>query len=567
MAHPTPHAPRRLPARVLLATTLLVAVIDGAVALSSSAAELKLDAAQQEAVGKLRAKGAAVAQVAAEDAALSLNLALGAKSVGDTELALVGKLPNVVALDLRGTGVTDAGLAGIAGLTSLTRLNLERTGITDAGLAHLKGLTNLAYLNLYGTAVTDAGVAQLAGLKSLRRLYLWQTKVTDAGVAALRAANAELVIDRGEAMVAPNLVPSSGLGAGGTGTLARITMRVEPKDLRIDDEGYIRAWLVLAPIALDGESGAEEIDRQQVPNEKDLRPEPGEKTKTPGGPTLRWAPLKTDQYFFDLNAALGSVHGSVAAYAVVYLDAAEPKSGLRMLMSSNDQGKVYVNGKELVKSTIGRTLEKDQDVVDGVTLTTGTNVIVFKVINEGNNWQGALRFTTSDGKPVTDLTVKLSPTGKPLPDPKAAVAATNLLQPAGDPAHWAFEQHEQAKGTVASAEGGILFDVARITGGEGTDWHIQAYQNSVDLNEGTAYVLRFKAKADAERTMRASAALQEEDWHTVGLDDEVDLGTGWRDYTYTFTAKSTLPKKTRVGFVLGNATGKVYLKDLSLTEQ
>ena len=173
MAHPTPHAPRRLPARVLLATTLLVAVIDGAVALSSSAAELKLDAAQQEAVGKLRAKGAAVAQVAAEDAALSLNLALGAKSVGDTELALVGKLPNVVALDLRGTGVTDAGLAGIAGLTSLTRLNLERTGITDAGLAHLKGLTNLAYLNLYGTAVTDAGVAQLAGLKSLRRLYLW----------------------------------------------------------------------------------------------------------------------------------------------------------------------------------------------------------------------------------------------------------------------------------------------------------------------------------------------------------------------------------------------------------
>ena len=162
------------------------------------AAELKLDAAQQDAANKLKAKGVSVLQIAADTEALAVNASLGGKQVADAELALIKLLPKVQQLNLAATSVTDAGLSNIAGFTDLTHLHLDRTAVTDAGLAHLKGLTALVYLNLYSTAVTDEGLKHLAGLKNLRRLYLWQTKVTDAGPAALKAAVPELYINRGE---------------------------------------------------------------------------------------------------------------------------------------------------------------------------------------------------------------------------------------------------------------------------------------------------------------------------------------------------------------------------------
>jgi hypothetical protein len=82
---------------------------------------------------------------------------------------------------------------------------------------------------------------------------------------------------------------------------------------------------------------------------------------------------------------------------------------LVLLMSSNDQGKLFVNGKEVVKFTETRAIDKDQDKVEGVKLNKGTNVIVFKLINEVNDWQGAVRFTDKDGKPVKNLVVKTAP--------------------------------------------------------------------------------------------------------------------------------------------------------------
>ena len=75
----------------------------------------------------------------------------------------------------------------------------------------------------------------------------------------------------------------------------------------------------------------------------------------------------------------------------------------------NDQGRVYLNGKAIFKFTEARPLEKDSDKVQNLTLNKGVNTIVFKVINENNNWQGCLRFTDKNGKPVTDCAVKLSP--------------------------------------------------------------------------------------------------------------------------------------------------------------
>ena len=56
-----------------------------------------------------------------------------------------------------------------------------------------------------------------------------------------------------------------------------------------------------------------------------------------------------------------------------------------------------------------RGIEQDSDKVAGVALTKGVNVVVFKVINQKNDWAAALRFLDKDGKAVTGLTVKTAP--------------------------------------------------------------------------------------------------------------------------------------------------------------
>lgn len=194
-------------------------------------------------------------------------------------------------------------------------------------------------------------------------------------------------------------------------SLASAALQVSAADapLKPDAKGFIRDWLLLAPIQLAGENtGAEEIDKQQVPFESALQPKAGDAV-TIAGKAIKWRAIKAKDYFFDVNEILGSAHENVTAYAVAYVVAAKEVTGAQLLMGSNDQGKVYLNGKEVVKFAETRTLDPDTDKATGLTLKAGVNVVVFKVINENNNWQGCLRFTDAAGKPLAGLTLKLAP--------------------------------------------------------------------------------------------------------------------------------------------------------------
>jgi hypothetical protein len=96
----------------------------------------------------------------------------------------------------------------------------------------------------------------------------------------------------------------------------------------------------------------------------------------------------------------------VAAYAVSYIVADEDMK-LTLALSSNDQGKAWLNGQQVFRFADTRTLEKDSDHSE-VTLKKGRNVLVLKVINETNNWQGCARFL-KDGAPVQNLRIALTP--------------------------------------------------------------------------------------------------------------------------------------------------------------
>lgn len=175
---------------------------------------------------------------------------------------------------------------------------------------------------------------------------------------------------------------------------------------RLDAEGFIRDWLVLAPIAIGSESGADEIDKDFINGEAAIKPRAGDRVTVAGTP-LTWTVHRAPDYFIDFLAAFGKTRGEyVAGYAVTYIVADEDMK-VTLALSSNDQGKAWLNGQQVFKFAETRTLEKDTDRSD-VTLKKGQNVLVLKVINEVNNWQGCARFL-KDGAPVKNLRISLAP--------------------------------------------------------------------------------------------------------------------------------------------------------------
>jgi hypothetical protein len=147
----------------------------------------------------------------------------------------------------------------------------------------------------------------------------------------------------------------------------------------------------------------------------------------------------------------------------------------------------------------------------------------------------------------------------------AAEPAKNLLAPTNKVESWRFEQHEGGKGSM-KADGEAMALV--VTETDGTEWHVQAARPNLELKEGQEYKLTFKAKADAERAIQVNAMIDQDDWHTIGLSESVELTKDWKDCEYTFKAEGVAGmKKNRITFVLGNEKGTVTLKDMVLVEK
>ena len=176
----------------------------------------------------------------------------------------------------------------------------------------------------------------------------------------------------------------------------------------LDSAGYIRNWVMLAPIALpEGASTGDLLLREQVKNEASLKPKEGDTIKV-GSKELTWKNVTTTTNFFDFNAILKSINDQSAGYIVAYLECEQDIPDVTMTVGSNDQARIYFNGVDIYAYTDARTLELDGDK-GRVTLKKGTNIIVFKVLNLQNSWQGAMRLTDKAGGQLKGVTVKLTP--------------------------------------------------------------------------------------------------------------------------------------------------------------
>lgn len=178
--------------------------------------------------------------------------------------------------------------------------------------------------------------------------------------------------------------------------------------LKPDSAGYIRDWVMLAPIALpEQEGGAVSVLKEQIKGEAALQPKDGDKIKI-NGKELAWRNISASTNYFDFNAVLRTNNDHAAGFMVTYIECDKEMPGLTMAVASNDQGRIYFNGVDIYAFSEARPLMLDADK-GRVSLKAGVNVIVFKVINEQNSWQGAMRFLDKLGAPVKDIKIRSAP--------------------------------------------------------------------------------------------------------------------------------------------------------------
>lgn len=179
---------------------------------------------------------------------------------------------------------------------------------------------------------------------------------------------------------------------------------------RMDNEGFIRYWLILAPLPSEKEraSGAE-VAAVRIPNEASMKPKPGE-TLSFKGKDYVWTKYSSPEYFIDLKKFAGNQKTEdVFTYAVAYVSCEEEIRDVKVLAGTNDAGRAYINGKLLFSYEKSRSLEPDASIVNGVTLQKGQNVVILKVANETGNWGACLRFMDKNGTPIRHLLLSSMP--------------------------------------------------------------------------------------------------------------------------------------------------------------
>jgi serine/threonine protein kinase/WD40 repeat protein len=172
---------------------------------------------------------------------------------------------------------------------------------------------------------------------------------------------------------------------------------------------FLEHWLVLAPIPLStNQTGVQAVEYEQIEGEGRLRPKVGEPTLV-GGRALRWRQVDLKDDLIDFNAMLGQQTEWSVGYAVCYIRSEAEQRGLQLLVGSDDQSKIYLNGKEVYKFLGPSSFYGEQDTVTNLTLNAGLNVLVFKVVNETSDWQGGILLADAHGNALKDITVTLHP--------------------------------------------------------------------------------------------------------------------------------------------------------------
>ena len=172
----------------------------------------------------------------------------------------------------------------------------------------------------------------------------------------------------------------------------------EKAEAYIQKTGFIaeHAWLTLGPFNNTGGIG---YDTAYIP-EDTTQVDTTEKYDGIDG-QISWQKSTDDTLNGYINLEENLDWGVAYAFATV-ISPDERKVQFRF--DSDDQGKIWLNGKEVFAHTRTYSAEIDRDIVP-VTLKPGKNSILVKVCKEEEGWGFYLRITDTDGKPFDDLKI------------------------------------------------------------------------------------------------------------------------------------------------------------------
>jgi hypothetical protein len=166
---------------------------------------------------------------------------------------------------------------------------------------------------------------------------------------------------------------------------------------------------LLLPLPLAaGETGAQALDRQQLPDEAQVRPRLGERVRV-GDREQVWQEHRSPEAAVSFNAVLGRVAERSVAYAVCYLESDQARDGLWLQVGGDDQTKLYLNGQPIYECRQGGHPLSALDTVGPVALKQGINVLLLKVVNQAGIWEGCARLVDAAGLPAQGIRVMLTP--------------------------------------------------------------------------------------------------------------------------------------------------------------
>jgi hypothetical protein len=200
-------------------------------------------------------------------------------------------------------------------------------------------------------------------------------------------------------------------GQSGRGPVPTLTHPATPTKAP-DEEGFIRRWLVLEPIAANGLTDSvvqAAVKRKYFPNQFTVIPHDGDSVNVEGL-NLTWHAVDTRLYnvnLYHFAYALGKPTSNVLFWAVTVVDFPNELKAVRLAIGSNAASVWWVNGMEVIGIYGDRQAVIDDGVSKRLTLNKGPNVVRCAVVNGGGATDFCARFLDKDDAPVKNFTVNL----------------------------------------------------------------------------------------------------------------------------------------------------------------
>ena len=342
-------------------------------------------------------------------------LSLGYSNISD--VSPLANLTNLTNLTLTGNNISD--VSPLAGLTNLTELRLEVNNISD--VSPLANLTNLTNLTLTDNNISD--VAPLAGLTNLTELYLSNNNISDAAPLAGLTKLTELhLMSNNISDISPliTLYPEAtseglffplygnplsdasvnthipALQAKGISVGFYDPYRVSSKHLEMVEK-ITGPWLWMLLPTDHNQGGALSIDVDSLAaaskgavTEAEVAANGVNEGDRVGN--LVWTLGDISPTEGDINECLnriGMTTGDIddhSSYALFSLTSDADRTGVRMLVGSDDAIKVWLNGEVVHKNAINRPAKDFQDTFQ-VDLKKGENLLLVKVSERAGAWR------------------------------------------------------------------------------------------------------------------------------------------------------------------------------------